>query len=1028
MLLPDFKSYVFTDERNLVEDLTSARDEITDMTGTPDVERNENRLVFYFRDREISDGKKTVLIPCSIQDGGFNSDENEPRWYIACIRSLGDNKIDCNCIKPRDCNLGSFDQKSIRTILENPDMCALLAKKQMSPEEKESIGRFVEQQNEADEIIANAIRYRNETRIDADSISIQKVQSFLKHLGNDGLLEEFTRLAKNRQIMEILKLEKPHAGGAGIYLVNESDFKKRFPYQIVHALFAKCGLFHEENALMEKVFNEWALEAVRHGWCSEDYEVDSSNKHFIEIKLTKWGNKQLFEKAKNASFENRWNDPYKIDYYGDVTQNVLEKRIQVLLRTIKPGESKNVDQNILFKSGISILEVEYEEIVDAFFEVCAKKDSTFCIREYDDSEIRVYNYGSEGRKRKEDIRNFLETKIPASDKIQLIKFETLKKETGATYEEISYLIPELCTGQLYHTIQRIDNEGIIILQTQGQGPRAVADTNEKKAIMLGTKKRWMYQFRIAKALPKLLVEERAEEYLRKVTEPGKFSMILLSEWQKETKSLDQKDALNLLYSLCTGLDSEHRMESYCGEDHPLFGSLPHLVLYRYDAKEHIDVREKNEVIQRFLEEMFKRNLSGQEGSLLFELRDFEATDGRSKHLTKKDIADLVPEVCFALGSEFVLADIFKSSATVRVNNYAKSVKAQENLSISEKIKRQQNWRESLRKTLGVIRKTLGVIGSKRGRSESPGKNADDARLLICSSRYLRALLDIRGWFTLEDYVIAYKLDGKNLGFKDLTANPKDTLRANLLKLDGEFLDIDKRKFPRRYSLTKKGADTRKNLSLYEDLDDVTKIDTASHEIKALLSSIDDGPVFFMPQELIISEKRCRTLAKEYNHAKFVLFNQYDMENLDTQLAKYATQRKVVVTIGAEYENIKDVYEKHENLMPLNFSKKNTEDVLNLHVKETRRRELEKTVISIALLTGALPAEGYMSTCSYSTLSSLLKLGVLESATVEAYINNLMSITAGNMEGLKCLIQTQLNPIMPYNVEEMKFIVNILIAA
>jgi len=297
LLLPDFKFDILTDKRNMVDPLTSARDGITGMTGTPDVVRIGNRLVFYRRDQRMLSDKKTVLIPCSIQDDGFNGDENVPRWYIACIKSLGNNKIDCNCIKPRDCGMESFDQKNIKTILDDPDMRALLAKKQMSPEEKEAVARFVEQENKTDEIIANAIWDKKETRIDMNSQDVKSVKNFLTHLGNKILMEEFTRLAKKRQIMEIPGLSKPHAGGIGIYVVSNSvDPVATHREQIVHELFAKCGFLHEKSDLMVKIFNKWRLESWDIGIDEWEHEITESNKNFIEKNLPNGATKNSSKK------------------------------------------------------------------------------------------------------------------------------------------------------------------------------------------------------------------------------------------------------------------------------------------------------------------------------------------------------------------------------------------------------------------------------------------------------------------------------------------------------------------------------------------------------------------------------------------------------------------------------------------------------------------------------------------------------------------------------------------------------------
>jgi len=1022
LLLSGSSEDFFRGTRNQVETLISVRDAITKKTGNPDVIREASRLIYYREDKKILAEGKTMFFPCSILSKGFNNDRNTLRWYIARVRTINDNKCEFDFIKARDCDMESFDQETIKTLLENPDICKILAKKDILPEEKKAIARFVEQQNEADIVIADAIWLEKETRIDANSDDIRTIENFLKHLSNNKLQKEFTRLVKNRQIMEIPGLKKPHAGGVGIYLVNESDFGKKHQDQIVHELFAKCGLLHEENDLLVKIFNEWLLEATIVGegrpW---KHIVHSLNEGYIEKKLTEWGNKELFKKIETASFENRWKNPYTIDYYGDNSKEALTQRIKKLLKdTIKPGKMKNIDEHTLYKFEILQMLVKYQKLADVFFEVCENEDSTFLIQKCNATitpfGIQVYNYGSTGREIRKKMKEFLESKIPKGGGVQNISFETLKKETGATYEEISYLLPELCKGRLFQNVRSIDLDGIWIALDRLPIPDAPGAA--KKGIVRDKKNQWKRELEVA--LKELLIKERAEEYLKTRLTCGEGQVILLRDWLKETEPLSEDDAEDLIYSLCSGCDSEYRMESCVDWTKSFDRGSPRFTIYRYTAQEYAEVKEKKEIIGRFLLETFTRDLSGGEGSLLLQLMDFDPTDGLSKPLTKEDIANLLPEVCFAADSGFVLEDLFEISTSIKINNFAKSIEVQKSLLISEKIKKKTAWRESLRKT-------CGVSDLKRGRPESPGKNADDTRLLILSSKYLRALLNTRGWFALNDYVTAYQFTGEDLGFTALPANPETTLRSDLSKLAPDFLKIDKAKLEWRFRLTKKGDTAKKDFPLLEDLDDVTKIDTASREINAGLSLLDDGPVFFMPQELI-TPARCKTLAKEYNQAKFVSFNQHNLDNLDSQLKQYASRRKVVLTIGAEYEGIKDVYARHKNLMPLNFSRENMEDVLNLNVRDARRKELEKTVISIALLTGALPAEGYASTCSYSVLHSLLSMIVSKDDNVETYISNLVAIAAGDTEKLSYLVKTQLNPIMPYNVEEIKFIVNILIAA
>ncbi|MCJ7645772.1 hypothetical protein MUO65_02555, partial [bacterium] len=87
--------------------------------------------------------------------------------------------------------------------------------------------------------------------------------------------------------------------------------------------------------------------------------------------------------------------------------------------------------------------------------------------------------------------------------------------------------------------------------------------------------------------------------------------------------------------------------------------------------------------------------------------------------------------------------------------------------------------------------TLAQPHDHKGRfAPKPGKSPKDAKKVIALSEYLQEVLRHQGWFSLDQYCLAYKLEADKLGFDPLAENWKPTARRDLEGLSPDFLTID----------------------------------------------------------------------------------------------------------------------------------------------------------------------------------------------------------------------------------------------
>ncbi|GEM_PF-66451 len=207
--------------------------------------------------------------------------------------------------------------------------------------------------------------------------------------------------------------------------------------------------------------------------------------------------------------------------------------------------------------------------------------------------------------------------------------------------------------------------------------------------------------------------------------------------------------------------------------------------------------------------------------------------------------------------------------------------------------------------------------------------------------------------------------------------------------------------------------------------DATTMDASAGEVVEQMKQAN--PVIFVPQHFI-TKYRCGQLAKEFPGATFVTFDQNaNLDKLPDLLGRYPDRKKVVVGMGLDFGEIKDMIDKRPDdfggVVPLNFS---DEGVSGLQRDE--RKSLQRSVISIALLAGTLPDEGYEETYSYRTLRTLLDIVLPDGADIDTYMNNLLSADMDTGERFSYLINTMLRPIVPYDHKQLEYIVNFLVSA
>ena len=145
---------------------------------------------------------------------------------------------------------------------------------------------------EGDRFISSAIRNHTEQRWQSNDAIVMATQDFLSQ-GGFKVADSFAKLVSMGQLMVIPGLDIPHAGGMGIYLP-KGYAQYNSAETLIHEIFAKCGLSHEECLAMERI-----------------YHKRLSGQELDDLEQASLG------KAKSLDFTNRWSDVLNIDYYKD---------------------------------------------------------------------------------------------------------------------------------------------------------------------------------------------------------------------------------------------------------------------------------------------------------------------------------------------------------------------------------------------------------------------------------------------------------------------------------------------------------------------------------------------------------------------------------------------------------------------------------------------------------------------------------------------------------------------------------------
>jgi len=262
---------------------------IDKVNASPGVNRDGDHIVFDFRNKVTVNN--VTFIYCWINGIPHGGTRSSFRNYLCAAKKIEGEQYDYNFFADASKELDGNDAaKAIRNI----ELLTGLSIIASSKETKAGVARFVHQQNDTDRLIAKAIiEDKTEVRLDSKNAPyIKEVYDFLR--ANEFAVNiSFNRLVALGQVMEIPGLKTPHAGGIGIYLPKENAQHKN-AMTIIHEIFAKCGFSHKEAEDMMVIYNK----------------MTSSTKEALtpdEI--------ALLERAKNADFENRYDDVLKIDFY-----------------------------------------------------------------------------------------------------------------------------------------------------------------------------------------------------------------------------------------------------------------------------------------------------------------------------------------------------------------------------------------------------------------------------------------------------------------------------------------------------------------------------------------------------------------------------------------------------------------------------------------------------------------------------------------------------------------------------------------
>jgi len=188
-------------------------------------------------------------------------------------------------------------------------------------------------------------------------------------------------------------------------------------------------------------------------------------------------------------------------------------------------------------------------------------------------------------------------------------------------------------------------------------------------------------------------------------------------------------------------------------------------------------------------------------------------------------------------------------------------------------------------------------------------------------------------------------------------------------------------------------------------------------------------VVYYPSGFSSRQKLHDILGEEFTDG--VEFRQYSSNNAISLINglrhdKFRGHKKVVIFNDATYEDYESAISANKDaflgVMPLNFSTKGIKRM------GERKNSYVKGVLSTAILARSLPKEDYDVYPQYAPLRALLQMYLPEDVHVDDYIDTLVNDCWDLMERYHYILERQLRPIVPMDIDGLRHIVDVLISA
>jgi PAS domain S-box-containing protein len=236
-------------------DLFTQKEDIDNTSAGIDLSAEALLLNFNFSGSYLVGGDLLRFFPCVVKSGGTGS---EDRRYWCCIRKSPEGEGLVH---------GLFTEKEYYSDGLRQDLIYFGAVKRA---ERALIEASISSEKEHDEKIRNAIRSGHYLIVDDARYGnvLSPLYSFLSLIGAIELLEDIRGYIKEQKVLiitgtdERCHLSEAHAGARGIYLPAYVD-SEELSSALCHEVFAKAGFTHEENTLLQDIFESYVRSGYR---------------------------------------------------------------------------------------------------------------------------------------------------------------------------------------------------------------------------------------------------------------------------------------------------------------------------------------------------------------------------------------------------------------------------------------------------------------------------------------------------------------------------------------------------------------------------------------------------------------------------------------------------------------------------------------------------------------------------------------------------------------------------------------------